>query len=83
MKNGHLLREDDWIHAELVYTKGQEGWMYAYRTEYAKATHGEWRVSAITFATKDDAKRHISLMIRNYPRSFATTEFLVARCEVG
>lgn len=83
MKNENLLREDDWKHAEVIYTKGQEGWMYAYRTEYAKAKNGEWHASEITFATKDDAKRHISLMIRSYPRSFGNTDFMVLRCEVA
>ena len=81
MKNQTLLREDDWKHAELIYTEGQEGWCYAYQTEYGKQKD-EWQISAITFATKEDAKRHISLMIRNYPRSFGNTGFMVARCTV-
>ena len=81
MKNAKLLREDDWKHAELVFTEGQEGWCYAYQTECGKQK-GEWQISTITFATKEAAKRHISLMIRNYPRSFGNTEFMVARCTV-
>jgi hypothetical protein len=76
MKNAKLLREDDWKHAELLYTEG-----HAYQTEYGKQKD-EWNISTLTFATKEDAKRHISLMIRNYPRSFGNTGFMVARCTV-